>query len=85
MSSETQKPICVTLANAAELIDMNPEIIRRTLVATGEITSMRSSGNTRGSRIRVMYDELEAYAAGGIDGLREFRIKHRRVKRKQRS
>jgi hypothetical protein len=73
-------PLCVSLKTAAELIERNAEVIRRTLVATGEITSSRSSSNAgKGSRIYVMRDELEAYAAGGIDGLREFRIKHRRV------
>jgi len=83
MDNETKTPICVTLNNAAELIDSNPEVIRRTLVATGEITSIRTSGNSRGSRIRIAHDELVAYGLGGLEGLREFRKKHRRNKTKK--
>lgn len=78
ITQATQNPLCVPLKKAAELLSRHPEVIRRELVKTGEITAVRSSGDKKGSRIFLMFDEINAFAEGGLEGLRAFRAKHKR-------
>lgn len=79
------KQLRVSLRHAAVLLDMSQDRLKRDYIHRDEFTVFRSSGlATRGSRISLLYDEVEAFAHDGVDGLREFRWKKNRTRKRRR-
>jgi excisionase family DNA binding protein len=72
-----ENSIYVPLVLAAKTLGLGAQTLRR-LVAEGQFTKHRPTGVGRGRTVMLRRDEINAYAASGVDGLKEFRAKQGR-------
>jgi hypothetical protein len=73
----------VPLQEAADLLGMHPETLRKLAVEQGEFTVLRNSGGPKqGRRLFFLPTELEVFGRSQLEGLREFRGEQRRRSRR---
>jgi hypothetical protein len=72
----------IPLRKAADMLGMHFETLRKMAVEDGEFTVLRNSGGPRqGRRVFFVPEEIEAFAQGQLEGLREYRARHKRRRR----
>jgi hypothetical protein len=76
MPPATRRPaLRYKLREAAEVLGLGYTHFRELAVDRGEFTVVRDEPKFPKARIFIPADEIEAFAVGGIAGLREFRAK----------
>lgn len=78
------KPISVTPATAARMLDLHYDTFRKRLMGRDVFTVLRPHGRGIGKRCYVMADEVEVYGATRDElAVRDLRVKAGRLKGKR--
>lgn len=72
-------PLRVKPADAAAQLAIHYETLRD-LIGRGLFTVIAPKGRGVGKRVYLLPDEVEVYAVGGEDALREYRVRRGRLK-----
>jgi hypothetical protein len=74
------KPLRLKLRSAAALLDVSVNYLRIKLLRQGLFTEVRPYGYGRGRPVYLLTEEVEAYATGGLQGLRGVQAEKKRKK-----